>query len=161
MLHIAFGGVGAAWWGAGVIQPHQTSSILYTTQLSTGLTPHSTFTARLSHARQLHRPAYPVARPPYHAHPISYHITAADMTSQLVDLRTPGLSSWIKHLDNDFKPEPSLELYIKCAIHMQLSDGANLTFQCVPQPPQAALSSESDSLCERNRSAYPPTHRAP
>lgn len=95
------------------------------------------------------------------AHPTSYHIAAADMTSQLVDLRTPGLSSWIKHLDNDFKPEPSLELYIKCAIHMQLSDGVNLTFQCAPQPPQAALSSESDSLCERNRSAYPPTHRAP
>lgn len=36
------------------------------------------------------------------------------MTSQLVDIHTPGLKWWLAHLEHDFNPAHSVDLFIKC-----------------------------------------------
>ena len=35
------------------------------------------------------------------------------MTSQMVDIHTPGLKWWLTHLENDFNAAHSVDLFIK------------------------------------------------
>lgn len=37
------------------------------------------------------------------------------MSSQMVDIHTPGLKWWLNHLETDFNPSHSVDLYVKSA----------------------------------------------
>ena len=54
------------------------------------------------------------------------------MTSQMVEIHTPGLKWWLSHLETDFNAEHSVDLYIKSPLLARLHSHPVTDFWIVP-----------------------------